>query len=317
MVTRALVLVAALAACQGGGGGTSAGSGAASGSAVHDSGRGFGAADLEDAGSLAVLDGGPKVEEPEPPDPGKRIAELGAVPAWTAVVDRARYLARRGQRGVIYGVIGPAVGAAAASATPGDAGAVDAAPPVPTTPYVWLVDETDGNGTLGVRVLLGAHAASPGDRVALGGAWQLDDERRWYWKVDSLEPLPPGAPSDVKDPRPAAPSHAIAEGPLPPGARPITLAKDHDAVYFQIVGPSPVRDGDGWLVANELGDPPFAYLILPGERASYGGQDMRVADERWQLKRARTYWVRIGKIRKYGPDKPAVIHARTAPIRVD
>ena len=39
-------------------------------------------------------------------------------------------------------------------------------------------------------------------------------------------------------------------------------------------------------------------MNLPGERASYGGQDMRPPDERWQLRRGQTYWVRIGKLRK-------------------
>jgi hypothetical protein len=46
---------------------------------------------------------------------------------------------------------------------------------------------------------------------------------------------------------------------------------------------------------------------------------MRAPDERWQLKRGQTYWVRIGKIRKRGTPtdpKPALINARTAPIRV-
>jgi hypothetical protein len=57
-------------------------------------------------------------------------------------------------------------------------------------------------------------------------------------------------------------------------------------------------------------------MNLPGERASYGGQDMRAADERWQLKRGQTYWVRIGKLRKRGADKPPLVNARTAPVRV-
>jgi hypothetical protein len=59
-----------------------------------------------------------------------------------------------------------------------------------------------------------------------------------------------------------------------------------------------------------------ALLNLPGERATYGGQDMRAADERWTLRRGVTYWVRIGRIRRHGVDKPATINARTAPIRV-
>ena len=57
-------------------------------------------------------------------------------------------------------------------------------------------------------------------------------------------------------------------------------------------------------------------MNLPGERPSYGGQDMRAPDERWQLRRGQTYWVRIGKLRKRGADKPPLVNARTAPVRV-
>jgi hypothetical protein len=279
--------------------------------------------DYEDAPD-PVFEEAPRVEpEPEPTDPGKLISELGAIPAWQAVIDRAQLLARRGQHGVVYGRIGPEVmilgepPAHAGSGKPIDAGMIPSG-------YVWLVDDTDGNGTLGIRVVLGKETAAAGDRVALGGAWLLDDARRWYWKVDSLTALPPAAPSDIKDPPAPFPSHGIQEGRYPAGTRTITVARDNDAVYFQIVGPPPVRDGDGWLVANELGDVPFARLVLPGERAAYGGQDMRAADERWVLKRATTYWVRIGKIRKSSkpsrpgvPDEPAAINARTAPVRLN
>jgi len=55
---------------------------------------------------------------------------------------------------------------------------------------------------------------------------------------------------------------------------------------------------------------------MPGERASFGAQDLRTADERWALKRAQTYWVRIGPVHKHGPDKPVTLNARTAPVRV-
>ena len=255
-----------------------------------------------------------KVEEPEPPDPGKLISDLGAIPAWQAVVDRAFLLGRRGQHGVAYGRIGPAV------TMPGEStpkSLADAHPAPVATPYVWLVDDTEGNGILGIRVLLGSHAAKEGDRVALGGAWMLDDAKRWYWAVDNVTALPAAPPSDLKDPPAPIPTHEIQSGPLPPGSHTISVAKDNEATYFQIVGPAPVRDGEGWLVANELGDIPFARLILPGERPSYGGQDMRAPDERWTLKRAVTYWVRIGKIRKLKPEEPANINARTAPIKVN
>src|SRR5665647_3307454 len=88
---------------------------------------------------------------------------------------------------------------------------------------------------LGIRVKLGAKAKE-GDRVAIAGAWVLDDDHHWYWAVDTVTPLPPAAPSDIKDPPAPVPSHAVANGDLPGGARTISVAKDGDAVYFQLVG---------------------------------------------------------------------------------
>ena len=313
---RWLAALALLVACQGGGGDKPT---PGSGSAPTPGEAGFGSSAPDDALAAVVIEDAPRVEpEPEPPDPGKLIAELGAIPAWQAVIDRAQLLGRRGQHGVAYGKIGPPIMVlgptpeSVGSAKPLDAGMIASA-------YVWLVDDTDGNGALGIRILFGKDTAAAGDRVALGGAWLLDDAKQWYWKVDSLTVLPAAAPSDIKDPPAPFPSHDVVQkGSLPAGARTISVARDNDAVYFQIVGPPPVRDGDGWLVANELGDVPFARLTLPGERAAYGGQDMRAADERWVLKRAQTYWVRIGKIRKHAkPDEPVSINARTAPVRLN
>jgi len=313
MVTRGLLIACLVAACQG----QSAdppktGSGAGSAPKTEDA-SGFGK--LDDAGPAREgEDARVKVEpEPEVPDPGKLIAELNAIPAWQAVIDRGQLLARRKQRGVVYGRIGSAIMVAGPvpvidAGVPADAGLV-------ASPYVWLVDDTEGNGTLGIRIKLGKEAAKEGDRVAIEGAWILDDDRRWYWGVDSVTPLPAAPASDLKEAKPAAPIHVVANGDLPNGARTISVSKDGDAVYFQIVGPAPVNEGDGWLVANELGDAPFALMNLPGERQSYGGQDMRAADERWTLKRGQTYWVRIGKLRKR-TDKPALVNARTAPVRV-
>ncbi len=315
-----VALTVALVACQGNRGGSA---GSASGGSAPDpdppqADAAIVAVAEHDAGGGALDDAGaPRPDDPDPPiDPGKVIAELGAIPAWQAVVDRAQLLGRRGQHGVVYGRIGPVI---LIPATP-DPTAVDAGvpakPAMVPSPYVWLVDDTDGNGSLGIRVALAGKEAKPGDRVALGGSWQLDDARRWYWKLDSFQQLAPAPPSDLKDPKPAEPGHAIVLGNLLPGSRTISVARDGDAVYFQIVGPTPANEGDGWLVADELGNVPFAMLTLPGERASYGGQDMRTPDERWQLKKAQTYLVRIGKIRKR-VDKPAIIHARTGPIRVN
>jgi hypothetical protein len=189
------------------------------------------------------------------------------------------------------------------------------------SPHVWLIDDTEGNGALGIRIALGRlkDRAKAGDRIAASGAWELDEERRWYWKAGALQHLPapqPPPPSVPDDPPAAVPSHVPATGGLPPGVKPIKQAKDHDLVYFQLVGPTPANEGDGWLVGAQLHDAPAALLILPGERPSYGGQDMRTPDERWQLKRQQTYWVRLGKIRPQGAGKPPVVRALTAPVRV-
>lgn len=311
--TRSILAVVSLAlvACQGQGRGNTSGSGSAP--VPGDTASGSDAVIPDDADvALPSVDAPNKPEEPEPPDPGKVIADLGAISAWQSVIDRAQYLGRRNQRGVVYGRVGPAI------LEPGPPVADAGPPPMIATGYHWLVDDTEGNGSLGIRVKLDGKAKE-GDRVAIGGAWELDDQKRWFWRVDAVEPVPPPPPSDLKDPPAAIPSHAIVNGDLPSGARTISVARDNDAVYFQIVGPPPVTEGDGWLVANELGDVPFALLALPGERPSYGGQDMRAPDERWQLKRGQTYWVRIGKIRKRGTPtdpKPALINARTAPVRV-
>jgi hypothetical protein len=302
-----VAIVAALAACQGKSKDPDPGSGTASAPKLDAA-----QVAVVDAALLPPEDGPKKPDEVEAPDPGKVIAELGAISAWQAVVDRAQLLVRRGQHGVVYGRVGPVIMIPDPMAGPPDAGVK---PPLIASPYTWLVDDTEGNGTLGIRVRLEGKAKE-GDRVALDGAWDLDDNRKWYWRVTAVRPLPAAAPSDIKDPPAPVPSHTIVNGDLPSGARTITLARDGDAVYFQIVGPAPANEGDGWQVADELGDTTFALMNLPGERASYGGQDMRQPDEKWVLKRGHTYWVRIGKLRKRGPDKPALVNARTAPVRV-
>jgi hypothetical protein len=325
-MVRRIALVA-LIACQGSGsGGGTAGSGSGSAgpatpadATVRDASVGFGngTADEPTDGGVAASDAS-RIDEPEPPpDPGKQIADLGAIPAWQAVIDRAQLLGRRNQHGVVYGRIGPPILVLGPTADAVDGGvAIDAG--MIASPYVWLIDDTEGNGALGIRVALGSLAAKAGDRVALGGGWMLDEARRWYWKADALQPLAAAAtPSDLKDPPWPAPSHEIVMGNGPYGGKFVKYAKDNDAIYFQIVGPPPVRDGDGWAIANELGDAPFAMLVLPGERSSYGGQDMRAADERWRLKRTETYWVRIGKIRDRGVGKPVGMTARTGPVRVN
>jgi hypothetical protein len=348
-MVRAIVACVACVACQGQGtsGAGPAGGGSASGAATReDAGAAVASGSLDAATAEPDAPGRPDEPDGTGPrdvaDPGRVIAELGAIPVWQAVVDRAQLLARRGQHGVVFGRVGPALlvpgpppapmvdaGVAAAAGPTVDGGVAAARPAVDggvavaalidaglvKSPYVWLVDDTEGNGSLGIRIALG-DKAKEGDRIAAGGAWQLDADRRWFWKPDAVQPLPPAPASDLKEAQPPVPSHAIASGELPGGARTIGVARDGDAVYFQIVGPAPGSDGDGWQIADQLGSPAVAVMNLPGERPSYGGQDMRASDERWQLRRGQTYWVRIGKLRKRGLDKPAQVNARTAPIRV-
>lgn len=109
--------------------------------------------------------------------------------------------------------------------------------------------------------------------------------------------------------------HEPAVAPRPPQAVPISKAKDNDLVAFQVLA-APKTLGEGWLVGDALGSPPVAVLMLPGERQSYGGIDFRQADEHWRLRRGVTYVVRIGRVRKKDPAKPAQINARNAPIKV-
>ncbi len=332
-----LLSVFALAACQGNRPETG-----------RDDGRGSaGVAPLvgQDSATAAAV-----VDEPvTPPD-----LEAGTITVWDAVVWRTNYLARRGQHGVVVGKVagkymppvvptvpglGPVtpgiavgVGSGSGSGVVADAGSgfgsgvgvgsgsavpMPLAPP-PRTPadLVWLIDDSAGNGALGIRVQFIGVPPVAGERVAVGGAWMLDSARQWYWKVDSVTLLP-GAPiSDIKEP-PAQPGMVVTAGPAPSGARMVSFARDNDVIYFQVVG-VPKHPGDGWKIADELGNPPVAVLMLPGEQPSYGSIDLRTPDERWTLRRGVTYWLRIGRIRRSTSTSgtaPWTAIARTAPVR--
>lgn len=252
--------------------------------------------DADEPDVAATADGGTGAAPDEPADPGTAADALGAIPAWQAVVDRDRYLARRGQKAVLAGRLG---GEAIA---PGARGVVR-----------WLIDETEGNGALAVRVAIAGKAPADGTRVAVAGAWALDDQRRWYWQVESLSPLDGPGPDAPVDP-PATPGHVINVGSPPSGYRPISKAKDGGVVTFGVVR-APRGEGDGWLVGDDSFSEPFAYLFLPGERASYGGHDLRQPDERWVLKRGVTYWVRIDRVRRRTPEDKARVKAVTAPVK--
>jgi len=274
------------------------------GSGPSDSGAGPVLFTPDDAATASAGDGGNGGADPgsaTPPDEPDvaatdPAAALGAIPVWQAVVDRDRYLARRGQKAVLAGRIG---GEAIA---PGARGTVR-----------WLVDDAEGNGALAIRIALSGKPPAEGARVAVEGAWALDDQRRWYWQVASMSPLEGSGPPAPADP-PSAPGHTIQIGSPPSGWKPISKGRDGGVVTFGVVR-TPRSEGDGWLIGDDSFSPPFAYLYLPGERVSYGGHDLRQPDERWVLKRGVTYWVRIDRIRRRTPQDLARIKAVTAPVK--
>ena len=102
---------------------------------------------------------------------------------------------------------------------------------------------------------------------------------------------------------------------MPSGSRAVSHGKDGGVSVFGVIR-APAGEGDGWLIGDDSFGAPVATLTLPGERPSYGGHDLRHDDERWHLKRAVTYWVRIDRIRRRSPDAPATIRAVTAPMKL-
>jgi hypothetical protein len=129
--------------------------------------------------------------------------------------------------------------------------------------------------------------------VQVDGAWIVDDDRAWVWRgagvarVASAEPIefayPPGRTiSDIDAP----PDDAVAASVL----------KRRGEIVFATVAP-PVKPGDGWQIADEPGGDPVGWLVLPGDQAAYGGQEMRAPDERWSLEIGRRYVVRVGRVR--------------------
>jgi len=243
--------------------------------------------DRDDPGEPPVEPTGPDVAD-EPPDPGAQIDALGAIPAWQAVVDRDAYLARRGAHAVVFGVV---------AAQPAD--------------LAWLIDDTEGGGALVIRVMFPSAPPTSGTRVAVRGAWKVDELRRWYWEGEAVTPL-----AGVVVPPTFAPGHAIAVADPPggwSGVRTPDKAKDGDRVAFTVVE-KPLREGDGWGAATERYGQLLAYVRLPGERPSYGGHDLRSADERWVLKTGATYWITAGKVRRREGQVP-VIEAVTPPVR--
>ena len=266
--------------------------------------------------AVEVVDAAPEL----PSDPDLAIARLGAIPAWEAVVQRDWFLARRKQHGIVYGRLGteilepaPAAAAVAPSPSRSPPPSPPAAPALVSTGQHWLIDDTEGGGALAIRVAFGgAKLPEAGTRLGVGGAWALDDADRWYWKADTVTRLPPpAAPPEL----PYPPGHTVAVvAPPREGLRPVSKAIDNGVILFQVLA-APREEGEGWKIGDELGSPVAAILYFPGERPSYGGHDLRQPSERWQLKRAITYWVRTGKVRKKDKDAPATLNAVSPPAR--
>lgn len=225
------------------------------------------------------------------------LAALGAIPAWEAVVARARYLGRRDQAGVVVGRLGGA----------SDGHGRDAR---------WLVDETEGAGALAIRVVVDDRLElAEGQRLVAWGAWWVDDAQRWYWKADRVAGLAPrgdGVPAGDA----AMPGLDIAMIPAPPeGAEPVSQRTTPGDILFQVRA-VPAEPTDGWEIADRSSDEPVARLLLPGERPSYGAQDYRSPDEHWRLERGVPYVVRVKRFRPSRDGEPILMRAVDAPRRI-
>jgi hypothetical protein len=252
---------------------------------------------------------------PGRPPPGVRLvddANLDAVdgtpvlPAWSAVAARSQMLARRGATGAVTGRLGG-----------------DAAPGLR-----WLIDETEGAGALAIRAALPADGGwiPVGARVVLVGAWEVDEHRRWQLAARSVLVLggaPPAAEPALQPGLRVEQADAAPAGALPPSQ----LAGIGD-LLFSVVAP-PAKPGDGWEITDvAAAEPrparraarapvaPVARLLLPGERAAYGGQDMLAPDEVWPLERGAVYVVRASRVAPARKGELPLHRALSVPRRI-
>lgn len=227
-------------------------------------------------------------------DEAERLRRIGAVPAWQAVVERGRYLGRRDQQGVVFGRLGGPVDGAGA-------------------PHRWLVDETEGEGALAIRLAFDPRVTvTEGQRLAVWGAWWLDPERRWYWKAERMALLEPaGASVGTATPGLVIPAVESA----PEDAVPVSQLTAHGVILFEIRG-APRAPSAGWEIADPGSPRPVARLFLPGEQHAYGAQDYRSPDEHWQLAPGAIYTVPVRQPRRSRPEELPVLHARGIPRQV-
>lgn len=228
------------------------------------------------------------------------LQSAGVVSAWDAVIDRWRYLARREQRGAVFGRLGDLDGA-----------------------YRWLVDETEGAGSLAIRVAIPkATEVAAGDRVVIHGAWRVDAGRKWYWQAERIFRLPSrerDAEKLASDPYRGLPGQQIrVVESAPEGAVPVSeMTERGGGIRFQVVR-APALFGDGWEISDRSDWRPVAILRLPGEHKPYGGQDYMTAEERWHLKKGVGYAVRVHRWRppRQEGELPE-LRATSAPLRIE
>jgi hypothetical protein len=156
---------------------------------------------------------------------------------------------------------------------------------------LWLYDETEGQGSLAIRVRIEQDLpVAPGDRVALWGAWE-PAEGSWNFRADRAEKLTPAealAPSE--------PPLRVTDGDPSDYAIPVSQQTKAGLIQFAVVG-RPARFGDGWAIADQPKRPEVARLFLPGERRPYGAQTPPTAEEWWPLQVGATYQVEVGRFR--------------------
>jgi hypothetical protein len=248
-----------------------------------------------------------KIElEAMPAGSDERALLARAMPAWTAVRARATLLARRGQRGAVWGRVIP-----------------------PLDGTLWLLDETEAATGLGIRMVGAGQrelSLAPGRRVVAWGSWSVDRDRRWVWTADRLVALPASAVPDRASPAPSSsvaplPGQLVGELAEPPeGAVVPSQRQKAGPVVFAVVA-APVKPGDGWAIADQSKGPATAALLLPGEAPIYGGLDYRSPDERWPLEPGQWYAVSATVPRRSARGAPGagelpVLRAAAAPVRV-
>lgn len=230
---------------------------------------------------------------PEELSEEKALLRVGALAAWEGVIQRYKFLARRGGVGIIWGLVGKEIGA-----------------------YRWLIDETGGSGSLAVRLAgIDKFEVAEGDRLVAWGSWKVDEQRKWIWDVRKLAKLPAHKKSK---PQLTAfePGHQIQSiETRPKGSVPVSVLKRHGDITFEVIAP-PKKHGDGWLIGDKAKWRKIAYLYLPGERRVYGGQEYFSTDELWQLEEKTRYTVKVKRFHKRTDGKPSKMHAITPPRKI-